>query len=223
MAGLTASQRKEKLYKAQTAAEKKKWPRCGHIVESSGKPCQLTSGAGTQHFGKGKCYRHHGTLDMSPMKQIQADTFSMAKPLRTSPAEAMGFVLDLTFGQMVYAYYKVSQLDEDEYWVKPKGGGTEYLNKHIRHLTSLKEETVKYAKAAGDLGIAERLTALAEGQADLIAKYVMAVMGSLKLTPEQEELLGPAIRQQMPMLLAGSGQPDIMDVLNPQPAATVVE
>lgn len=215
MPTVTASELAKAEYDACTPNEKKKYPRCGHIARNSGRPCRLTKGSGTDHFGEGKCYRHENAKDMrAPLAKIQHDTFSMARPISTNPAKALQFVLDVTFGQLVYAYWKVSLLEEDEYWVSPPGGGVKHLNKHIRHLTSLKDETVRYAKAAGDLGIAERMTAIAEGQAVLISRFVSAVVGDLDLTNEQHEALGPAIRAHTKMLVAQNQDAVVGDVLN---------
>lgn len=215
MPTITASERLRAEYDACTPRQKKQWHRCGVIAKASGKPCLIVSGSGTDHFGEGPCYRHEKASDMrSPLKRIQADTFSMSKPISTDPAKALQFVLDVTFGQLVYAYWKVSLLKEEDYWVIPKGGGNPGLNKHIRHLTALKEETVRYAKAAGDLGIAERMTTIAEGQAALISKFVMAVVGDLELTKDQQQALGPAIRAHTKMLVQQNAGEVVGNVLN---------
>lgn len=209
----TAGERREKIYKAMTPAERRKYPRCGR-PNDNGRPCLAPAGSGTTHFGKGGCYRHQTVKELKPLEQVAADAWSMAKPIQTTPAMAMQYVLDLTFGQLVYAHWQVSMLDESEYWVKPKSGGHEYLNKHIRHLKALKHEMVTYAKAAGDLGVAERAITLAESQADVIVEYVKAVTNQLKLSTEQQAMLGDAIKSNLNMLTPTTQNEAVIDVLS---------
>jgi len=53
---------------------------------------------------------------------------------------------------------------------------------------------------AADAGVAEREQQLAESQTDVVADLLEKVVGSLDLTSEQREELGPSIRRHLSLV-----------------------
>jgi hypothetical protein len=71
-------------------------------------------------------------------------------------------------------------------------------NEEVRALVALeaaeRDRVVKYAKTAHDMGISDKLTAMAEHWGDIVATRVSMMLGALGLTPEQEALVPELLR-----------------------------
>jgi len=61
-------------------------------------------------------------------------------------------------------------------------------------------DVARYAKLAADAGVAEREQQLAESQTEIVADLLEKVVGSLDLTSEQREELGPSIRRHLSLV-----------------------
>ncbi len=131
----------------------------------------------------------------------------MAMPRRVSPMEALEAVLNLAAGQLVYATAKVSEMTEDELFVKGFSAEGNYIGMVPDHWLKMQHELMndvaKYAKMGADAGIAERGQVLQEAQTAMMAQVIEAVVGDLGLSAEQKEALGPAIRERMTVLQGG--------------------
>lgn len=84
------------------------------------------------------------------------------------------------------------------YGAAGKDGRIYVQSEEMRALVALeaaeRDRVVKYAKTAHDMGISERITALAERWGDVVASRVVLVLDALDLSPEQQALV-PALLQ----------------------------
>lgn len=94
--------------------------------------------------------------------------------------------------------------------------GEQYVqSEEVRALVALeateRDRVVKYAKAAHDMGISDRLTALAERWGDLVAARITGMFADMDLTPQQSAMLPDLIQRHL-------GAIDI-DAISATPAA----
>lgn len=75
-----------------------------------------------------------------------------------------------------------------------------------------RDRVVKYAKTAHDMGISDRLTALAENWADVVATKISLMLDALELTPAQKAMVPHLIQSHLAQIEIGagpsSGQPE---------------
>lgn len=94
---------------------------------------------------------------------------------------------------------KTSGLIGYRYGAAGKDGRIYAQSEEVRALVALesaeRDRVVKFAKAAHDMGISERLTSLAERWGDLVAGRISVILGELDLTPEQQSRV-PALIQR---------------------------
>lgn len=94
---------------------------------------------------------------------------------------------------------KTSGLIGYRYGAAGKDGRIYAQSEEVRALVALesaeRDRVVKFAKAAHDMGISERLTSLAERWGDLVAGRISVILGELDLTPEQQARV-PALIQR---------------------------
>lgn len=91
-----------------------------------------------------------------------------------------------------------------------KDGNIFAQNEEIRALVKLeadeRDRVVRYAKAAHDMGISDRLTNLAEKWGDIVATRVTLVLDGLHLTAEQEALVPALITRHLADIDIGMGE-----------------
>lgn len=127
----------------------------------------------------------------------------MAEPIAVSPGQAILAVLHLAAGQLAYCSAMVGGLDEGQMFEQTEGGAVP--NRWVRLQLSIMDRIRQYSRAAADMGIQERQMQLAEQQTQMMGEFLERVMDRLDLTPKQRKEVGPAIRQELPALMAGSG------------------
>lgn len=125
----------------------------------------------------------------------------MATAIAVTPGQAVQAVLNTAAGQFAYATAMVGGLDEAQMFEEAIGGAVP--NRWVRLQLALMDKLAKYSRAAADMGINERQMQLAEQQTAMMGKLLEAVMDKLDLTPAQRKQVGPAIRESLPMLVAG--------------------
>lgn len=175
-------------------------PFCGGL-KRNGDPCLREAGWGTDHPGTGKC-KHHGGANQS-VAAAASQAESMATAIPVTPGQAILGVLHLAAGQLAYCTAQVGGLSEEQMFEMSDAGAVP--NRWVRLQLQIEDRLVKYARAAADVGINERQMQLAEQQTAMMGKLLEAVMDRVDLTPKQRKLVGPAIREAMPMLTAGAG------------------
>lgn len=170
---------------------------CG-AQKRNGKPCLREAGWGTDHPGQGRCKHHAGSTLSGKMSATRTEAEKLATPVPTTPSEALQHAMDLTYGQLIYASQRVAQLEEEQVFVNSISG--KIPHHWIRFQRQLTKELADYAKVAANVGIAERRTALQEAEADMVGRYLEAVLGELGLSEEQRKLLGPAMRRHLTLV-----------------------
>ena len=126
----------------------------------------------------------------------------MAQPIPVTPGQAIQAVLNVAAGQFAYATAMVGGLSEAQMFEEAIGGAVP--NRWVRLQLNIMDRLKQYSRAAADMGINERQMQLAEAQTAMMGELLEAVMAKLDLTPKQRKQVGPAIREALPMLTAGS-------------------
>lgn len=138
----------------------------------------------------------------------------MGSPVDITPEEALTQALRITAGEVRYCDEQIRRLSEDELFERPQktmyaempSGGWEMVEERrdaetISRWQLLRRDAMdrmtRYAKMALDVGLEERNQRIRESQADVIAKFFEAVMGEIELTPDQQRMVGPALRRHL--------------------------
>lgn len=132
---------------------------------------------------------------------MREEAHGLATPVNCSPGQALSAVMRLASGQMLYASYKVSQLEEHELFVdgdrKDSGAYEQIPHVWVAFQREAMRDVARYAKMAADAGIAERQTNLQEEQTAMIARVMEATLDELGLNKKQKEAVGPALRKHL--------------------------
>lgn len=126
----------------------------------------------------------------------------MATAIPVTPAQGITTVLALAAGQLAYCTAMVGGLSEEQMFESTDAGAVP--NRWVRLQLSIMDRVKQYSRAAADMGIQERQTQLAELQTEMIGGVLERVMNSLELTRKQRKEVGPAIRRELPALMAGA-------------------
>lgn len=176
-------------------------PFCGG-EKRNGDPCLREAGWGTDHPGTGKCKHHGGATTSGKDAATKELVASMATPIPVTPGQAIQAVLNLAAGQLAYCTAMAGGLTEEQMFEMTDAGAVP--NRWVRLQLSIMDRIKQYSRAAADMGIEERQMQLAEQQTRMISTLLERVMDQLELTKKQRKEVGPAIRQQLPALLAGT-------------------
>lgn len=98
------------------------------------------------------------------------------------------------------------------YGAAGKDGTIYATNEEVRALVSLeaseRDRAVKYAKTAHDMGISDRLTAMAERWGDVVVAQIMLLMLDLELSPAQQLRVPDLVQKHLGAIqLEGSIEP----------------
>jgi hypothetical protein len=126
----------------------------------------------------------------------------MSTAIAVTPGQAIQAVLNVAAGQFAYCTAMVGGLSEEQMFEMTEGGAVP--NRWVRLQLSIMDRISKFSRAAADIGINERQMQLAEAQTEMMGSLLEAVMNRLELTPKQRKQVGPAIRAELPALVAGA-------------------
>jgi hypothetical protein len=94
------------------------------------------------------------------------------------------------------------------YGAAGKDGNIYAVSEEARALVGLeaaeRDRVVKYAKTAHDMGISERMIGMAERWGDQVVNRLMAILGGLNLTREQEAMVPTLIQAHLGSIELGS-------------------
>lgn len=163
---------------------------CG-AKRSDGQICCQIAGWGTLHKGEGACKNHGGGTQNHLIKAVREEAvvknIMYGGPIDIDPDTAVLQELCRTAGHVAFLHAQI-QADVDEpgklFTVTAVGVSK---NPWLGLYQQEREHLVKVAKAAKDMGIAERQVTLAENQGRMIAMVISNVMSDpiLNLSPQQ--------------------------------------
>lgn len=188
------------MSKARRRASRRDGQACCGAPKKNGDPCLWEAGRGTDHPGTGLCWKHGGRMQTVGAAADQAA--SMATAIEVTPGQAIQAVLNVAAGQFAYATAMVGGLDEAQMFEETIAGVVP--NRWVRLQMQIMDKLKQYSRAAADMGINERQMQMAEAQTAMMGSLLEAVMDRLELTPGQRKEVGPAIREALPMLMAGN-------------------
>jgi hypothetical protein len=121
----------------------------------------------------------------------------------TGTLDALQYLLDRTQSLLEWAVSQTDELEPDEFWLIARDAqGNRVWSPHYKFIleSELRDQLMDIASKMEGLDIAARRTALAEAQAALIQRFMKLVLDKLELTSTQRELLGPAMREALPLI-----------------------
>lgn len=169
-----------------------------------GSPCE-----GPAVTGSDKCRMHLGRKAEDVIAEAKvrelADTYGL--PVETTPEQAILDEVQRTAGHVAWLEQQVHALTRGELvWgiTKVKEGGddagvTEEAVPHalLRLYQEERKHLVTVCAAALRAGIEERRVKLAEQQGALVAQVIRAILGDLKLTSEQRDMVPEVVPRHL--------------------------
>lgn len=182
-------------------------PFCGAIRTTSGDPCRLTAGFGTDHLGYGRCKHHGGATKSGALAGGAEMARSMmvlyGTPVDISPTEALLQEVRRSAGHVQWLGQMIQQMGEEAKGV-PAGALITVLTEQGHRPAAFidvyrkeREHLARVAKLAIDAGIAERHVRLAEQQGQLVAGVIQSILAKLDLSPEQRRLAPQIVRGEL--------------------------
>lgn len=174
---------------------------CG-ASKRNGRVCRRAAGWGTDHAGTGRCKHHAGATPSGQLSAAREEVRNLATPIDVAPGQVLISLMNLAAGQLAYVTQKVGELPEEKLFVDSIGG--KIPNHWVRLQRTLMLDLKEYAKTAAGAGIDERMTRLAEEQAQQFNAVLEAVMEEVGLSSKQRAKVGPAIRGQLVAIQGGA-------------------
>jgi hypothetical protein len=175
----------------KTPRDQRKVPLCG-AKKRNGKTCRAFAGQGTSHKGVGRCKNHGGStpnhIASAAVAMARNRMVELGRPMSVSPGQLMAGVINLQAGDLFALTTAIQELEDD---TTPEGQAL------VRLYNAEKERSARITKLAADMGVDERLLALAESQTDLMAQVIERIADDIQLTAKQKRALGPAVRRQL--------------------------
>jgi hypothetical protein len=140
-------------------------------------------------------------------------------------ADVLDECLRRAVGDMRFAAGYVDDLPIDDFWVKKVDAhGNILVEPHpwVQLEKLSREEVVEIATRMAGLDIDERRVALQEAQAALLQRALRVAMEAVGLTPEQQKLLGPALRNAR-AVLEGAAVEGTADLLSEEPTTPAAD
>lgn len=201
-------------------------PGCTGHKTSTGEPCKNRPATGLtvcRYHGGGtaaaKAAGARRVTEQAVQKQLARtlrDAYGGQVP-EIDPAEAMLHAVSWKYAEVRALRAYVAELDiEDRVWgvTKEKTGGddagtTEEAKPNIwwQMLRTAEDALVKYAAAARAAGCDERRVRIAEGQGQLVAAVIRAVLDRLNLTDQQRGLIPTVVPEELRRLSAPPKEP----------------
>lgn len=170
---------------------------CG-AKRREGNTCHAHPGLGTTHHGIGPCWAHGGNTKRENAIGAWMMAHEIARSLNVTPWEALLGEVRRSAGEVAWLDWKVAQAPSDgdlldgEYarWDAKRGEARRWLG--------------RVSKMALDAGVAERLVAQYQFEAEAIASVLLGTLEDLGWTPDQIDQARPLFRRRMLALSAES-------------------
>jgi len=183
---------------AFTPEELDNYALCG-AKKKNGTTCRMFAGAGTDHKGIGRCKWHLGNTAAhrahATKEEAKQQMATMGDAINVTPQAALKAALNLSAGALAWLKAMVGALDDLD---SPEAMSL------VRLYNDELERVARIAKLCLDSGMRQAEIELSEKQTAMLGELVEAVMDRIKLTADQRKQLGPAIREALPALMAGS-------------------
>lgn len=189
-------------------------PKCGAKLRQGPGTCKREAGAGTDHKGVGACWVHGGRTRShrkhNAPKVAELELRRLGRPLEGADPQGQLLAMVCEAAGNVAALrgfvLELDQLVVEE--IGPGGARREAISAYAVLYQTWTSLLVTYASSAIKCGIAERQVVVAEQQAALVAKVMMAFLDDPEfgLTREQRDLgrrlAGRHLRALSPVVVA---------------------
>jgi hypothetical protein len=163
--------------------------KCNHLKKDGKTRCTLPAGKGTDHVGFGACVAHGGNAPAMKKHAARQEGKALGDELDMDPFVALAWTVRLSAGAVAFYREKMQEIqpemDPAVYAVMADLFGEE------------RDRLSRHSKTAIDAGIDAKRLELEVAQAQLFAHALQAILGELKLTPEQKRKAPQVVRKHM--------------------------
>jgi hypothetical protein len=163
--------------------------KCNHLKKDGKTRCTLKAGQGTDHVGYGACIAHGGNAPSMKKHAARQNAKALGDELDMDPFVALAWTVRLSAGAVAFYRSKMQELevemDPAAYAVMADLFGEE------------RDRLSRHSKTAIDAGLDAKRLELEVAQAQLFAEALKAILGELKLTPEQKRKAPTLVRKHM--------------------------
>jgi hypothetical protein len=192
--------------------------------KAKGLKCRQPAGYRTDHQGWGRCAQHGGNtvagireaeieraaaleaqrrIDLSTLQRNNALNQLYRIVEQITPEDALEQELWRTQGAISELQKRISQMELADLEKTAEG-------RQIKDLwLGERNRIVKIAKTMLEIDLKDRQTTAAEALSGVIVSAVTNIVSSLRLSPEQAELVGPAIREHLTLMAASDSASQI--------------
>ena len=186
-------------------------PKCGANKSGGRGLCESIAGAGTSHYGVGRC-QFHGGASMNGNKAavreqnkaaVREQMASLATEVDVDPLDVLLGAIRRAWGAVQWCGSVIGQIEQSLLLAR-QAGDLETVVIQEKRLIAFQaiygewiDRGAKHSKLALDAGVNERLVRQVEQQANLLASVIKAVLGDLNLSEEQQAIAGPVMRKHL--------------------------
>lgn len=168
---------------------------CG-AKRCDGNACHAPAGWRTVHFGIGPCVVHGGSTKRENAIGAWMMAHEIARSLNVTPWEALLGEVRRSAGEVAWLDWKVAQAPSDADLLDG-----EYARWDVKR-SEARRWLGRVSKMALDAGVAERLVAQYQFEAEAISSLLLGTMMEMGLSEQQIELARPIFRKRLLALSA---------------------
>lgn len=162
---------------------------------NSGRPCQAVAGAGTGHFGAGRCFRHLGNTERGNAEGVMIMVHAIAVHRRIDPEEALLEEMHRSAGEVAWLDSVLGKAASDLDLIE---GGKLYS-----FVQMWQKQRVHYAavsRAAVTMGVVERASERLRVYAETIVNVMNKALEASGLPDDQKIEIRANLRREMSAL-----------------------
>lgn len=177
--------------------------RCGAATRK-GAECKNPAGAGTDHFGYGRCKNHTGSTPAGRLsaakqelveRQLQALAYGIDATIDVEPHQAIAEEVARTNGHIRWLQDKLGIVDDPTELVPVGQDGNRIPGVWLQLYLNERAHLVRTAKTAIDCGVQEREVRIREKQGELLAGAIRAILERMPLTDDQRAAAPVIVRE----------------------------
>jgi hypothetical protein len=160
-------------------------PRCGAPTKHMGRPCKAYAGAGTPHFGAGRCVWHEPDRPTGDRRithlQLKREAARYGDQLDVNPYQTLIDNLRHTAGHVAWLRGKIRKVESDDKLLR--GAGRQLLGDYREERKLL----AHYAKLAIDAQLMEKIVHIAERDGELLAQCAITALTRVGINDELQK------------------------------------
>jgi hypothetical protein len=165
-------------------------PKCGAKKKQGEGNCKRPAGWGTDHAGAGQCKLHGGCMPNNRVAALAEQAERLLYRYDAAPCKDPLEALQRLAGRALALEETIGQLVNDLTSIRYESGGEsggEQLRAEVAVLERAMDRCGKLLVDIAKLNIEERMATVTEAQAAMAEKALMATLGEMGFTPQQQQ------------------------------------